>query len=67
MKSYDLNLNKEIIHIEHTNFKNKEWWWYAQLDLLYHYMRENSWSLGISVFMIESKADMSWDDFVVQF
>jgi len=51
MKSYDLNLNKEIIHIEHTNFKNKEWWWYAQLDLLYHYMRENSWSLGISVFM----------------
>ncbi len=23
MKSYDLNLNKEIIHIEHTNFKTK--------------------------------------------
>ena len=65
MKSYDLNLNKEIIHSEHANFKNKEW--LAQHEILYHYMRDSSWSLGISLLMSESKADMSWDDFVVQF
>ncbi len=66
MKSYDLNLNKEIIHSEHAYFKNKKWW-LAQHENLYHYMRESSWSLGISLLMSESKADMSWDDFVVQF